>query len=286
MLPWVIDRIDPELNRKIRKWCDADRSVRKERICQRIDAGHRPRDRRAAGRVRGGRVRSTGATRRASRRCVDELRAEQPDARFEGAAADVATAEGAAALFEALPSVDILVNNLGIFGPVPLLEVADELWQRYWDVNVMSGDPPDPPLHRRHARARLGARAVHGRDSAVVIPEEMVHYGVTKTALLGVSRGFAKVVAGSGVTVNAVIAGPTHTEGVEDFVRELVGDEQPWDEASAKFVKRAPPDVADRAPDRAGRDREPVRLPGSDLASATTGGALRVDGGFVDNIVL
>src|SRR6201999_3649528 len=73
-------------------------------------------------------------------------------------------------------------------------------------------------------------------DSAVVIPIEMVHYGVTKTALLGVSRGFAKAVAGTGVTVNAVIAGPTHTEGVEDFVRELVGDDLPWEEAQRKFV--------------------------------------------------
>ena len=123
-------------------------------------------------------------------------------------------------------------------------------------------------------------------DSAVVIPEEMVHYGVTKTALLGVSRGFAKVVAGSGVTVNAVIAGPTHTEGVEDFVRELVGDDLPWDEAAVKFVKEHRPTSLIQ------RLIEPVEIANlvaylaSDLASATTGGAMRVDGGFVDNIVL
>ena len=78
-------------------------------------------------------------------------------------------------------------------------------------------------------------------DSAVVIPREMVHYGVTKTALLGVSRGFAKAMAGTGVTVNAVIAGPTHTEGVEDFVRELVGDDLPWDEAQAAFMREHRP---------------------------------------------
>ena len=161
------------------------------------------------------------------RAVVSELRSEQPDARFEGAAADVATAEGAAALFETLPEVDVLINNLGIFGPQPLLEVDDETWQRYWDVNVMSA-----VRLTRHYIAGMRDRG-WGRvqfmasDSAVVIPEEMVHYGVTKTALLGVSRGFAKVVAGSGVTVNAVIAGPTHTEGVEDFVRELVGDDLP-----------------------------------------------------------
>ena len=164
---------------------------------------------------------------------VAELRAEQPDARFESAAADVATADGAAALFEALPAVDILINNLGIFGPTPLLDVSDELWQRYWDVNVMSGVRLTRHYIRGMTERGWGRVQFMASDSAVVIPEEMVHYGVTKTALLGVSRGFAKVVAGSGVTVNAVIAGPTHTEGVEDFVRELVGSEPPWDEASA-----------------------------------------------------
>ena len=84
-------------------------------------------------------------------------------------------------------------------------------------------------------------------DSAVVIPAEMVHYGVTKTALLGVSRGFAKAVAGSGVTVNAVMAGPTHTEGVEDFVRELVGPDQPWDEAQRQFMAEHRPKLAARS---------------------------------------
>jgi NAD(P)-dependent dehydrogenase (short-subunit alcohol dehydrogenase family) len=215
---------------------------------------------------------------------VAELRAEQPDARFEPAAGDVVSDAGA--LFAALPEVDVLVNNLGIFGPLPLLEVDDETWQRYWDVNVMSAI-----RLTRHYIAGMRDRG-WGRvqfmasDSAVVIPEEMVHYGVTKTALLGVSRGFAKVVAGSGVTVNAVIAGPTHTEGVEDFVRELVGSDLPWDEASATFVREHRPTSL------IGRLIEPVEIANlcaylaSDLASATTGGAIRVDGGFVDNIVL
>jgi NAD(P)-dependent dehydrogenase (short-subunit alcohol dehydrogenase family) len=180
----------------------------------------------------------------------------------------------------------VLVNNLGIFGPVPLLEVDDELWQRYWDVNVMSAIR----LTRGYIagmRSRAWGRVQFmASDSAVVIPEEMVHYGVTKTALLGVSRGFAKVVAGSGVTVNAVIAGPTHTEGVEEFVRSLVGDDLPWDEAAVKFVKEYRPTSLIQ------RLIEPVEIANlcaylaSDLASATTGGAMRVDGGFVDNIVL
>jgi NAD(P)-dependent dehydrogenase (short-subunit alcohol dehydrogenase family) len=215
---------------------------------------------------------------------VAELRSEQPGARFEAAAVDVVT--DADALFAALPDVDILVNNLGIFGPMPLLEVDDDEWQRYWDVNVMSGIR----LTRHYVRGMVargwGRVQFMASDSAVVIPEEMVHYGVTKTALLGVSRGFAKVVAGSGVTVNAVIAGPTHTEGVEDFVRELVGSDLPWDEASAKFVREHRPTSL------IGRLIEPAEIANlcaylaSEQASATTGGALRVDGGFVDNIVL
>jgi NAD(P)-dependent dehydrogenase (short-subunit alcohol dehydrogenase family) len=215
---------------------------------------------------------------------VAELRAEQPGARFEAAAVDVVS--DADALFAALPDVDILVNNLGIFGPKPLLEVDDDEWQRYWDVNVMSGIR----LTRHYVRGMVargwGRVQFMASDSAVVIPEEMVHYGVTKTALLGVSRGFAKVVAGSGVTVNAVIAGPTHTEGVEDFVRELVGSDLPWDEASAKFVREHRPTSL------IGRLIEPAEIANlcaylaSEQASATTGGAMRVDGGFVDNIVL
>jgi NAD(P)-dependent dehydrogenase (short-subunit alcohol dehydrogenase family) len=163
---------------------------------------------------------------------VAQLRAEQPGAEIDGVAADVATAEGAQALLEAKPAFDILVNNLGIFAPTPLFEIDDATWQRFWDVNVMSG----VRLTRHYAtgmRERGWGRVQFlASDSAVVIPVEMVHYGVTKTALLGVSRGFAKELAGSGVTVNVVIAGPTGA------------------------------------------------------ASATTGGALRVDGGFVDNIVL
>lgn len=122
-------------------------------------------------------------------------------------------------------------------------------------------------------------------DSAVVIPEEMLHYGVTKTALLGVSRGFAKAVKGSGVTADSVIADPTHTEGVEAFVYELVGFDKRWDEAQRQFVAEHRPNSL------LGRLIEPdeianfVAYLASDLASATTGGAVRVDGGYVDHIL-
>jgi NAD(P)-dependent dehydrogenase (short-subunit alcohol dehydrogenase family) len=142
---------------------------------------------------------------------AEELRAERPGAQISGIVADVATAAGAEKLFAALPAVDILVNNLGIFAPTPVLDVDDATWQRYWEVNVLSGIRLSRhylPGMRERGWGRVQFMA---SDSAVVTPIEMVHYGVTKTALLGVSRGFAKAMAGSGVTVNAVIAGPTHT---------------------------------------------------------------------------
>jgi NAD(P)-dependent dehydrogenase (short-subunit alcohol dehydrogenase family) len=203
----------------------------------------------------------------------------------EGVAADVSTAEGAQVVFDALADVDILVNNLGIFAPTPVLEIDHDTWQRFWDVNVMSAIR----LTRHYLPGMMqrgwGRVQFMASDSAVVIPEEMVHYGVTKTALLGVSRGFAKAVKGSGVTVNSVIAGPTHTEGVEDFVYSLVGSELDWDDAQRKFVAEHRPNSL------LGRLIEPdeianlVAYLSSDLASATTGGAVRVDGGYVDHIL-
>jgi NAD(P)-dependent dehydrogenase (short-subunit alcohol dehydrogenase family) len=207
------------------------------------------------------------------------------EGRIEGVAADVSTPEGAQVVFDAVPAVDILVNNLGIFGPQPALEIDDETWQRYWDVNVMSGIR----LSRHYLpgmRERGWGRVLFmASDSAVVTPEEMIHYGVTKTALLAVSRGFAKAMAGTGVTVNAVMAGPTHTEGEEDFVRELVGDDLPWDQAQHEFMKRHRPHSLIRRLIEPDEIANMVAYLSSQHASATTGGALRVDGGYVDNIV-
>jgi NAD(P)-dependent dehydrogenase (short-subunit alcohol dehydrogenase family) len=244
------------------------------------------------GRVIAARLAAAGATTTINGRdgdrvaaVVEELRAADAGARVDGVAADVSTADGAEAVFELLPEVDVLVNNLGIFGPRPVLEIDDEGWQRYWDVNVMSGIR----LARHYLpgmRDRGWGRVLFmASDSAVVIPEEMVHYGVTKTALLGVSRGFAKAMRGTGVTVNAVIAGPTHTEGVETFVRELVGDDLPWDQAQAEFMREhRPTSLLERLiePDEIANL---VAYLSSDHASATTGGAVRVDGGYVDHIL-
>ncbi len=224
-----------------------------------------------------------------SERSVEEalraLRGDLPDARLHGVAADVATAEGARAVTEAHPGVDILVNNLGIFEARPTLEIDDAEWRRYFEVNVLSGI--------RLARLYLPGMVDRGwgrvqfiaSDSAVAIPAEMVHYGMSKTALLAVSRGYAKAVAGTGVTVNTVLAGPTHTGGVEDFVADMVGDELPWDERQRRFMAEHRPNSLLRRLIEPEEIANMVVYLGSEHASATTGGALRVDGGYVDAIL-
>jgi NAD(P)-dependent dehydrogenase (short-subunit alcohol dehydrogenase family) len=207
------------------------------------------------------------------------------DGNVIGIAADVTTADGVAGLVEELPDVDVLVNNLGIFGAVPAREITDDEWRRYFDVNVLSAV--------RLIRTYLPGMTERGwgrvlqiaSDSAIVIPEEMIHYGTSKTALLAVSRGFAKDAAGTGVTVNSVIAGPTHTAGVEDFVYQLVDSSLPWDEAQREFMrKHRPQSLLQRLIEPEEIANMVVYL-ASPLASATTGGALRVDGGYVDAIL-
>jgi NAD(P)-dependent dehydrogenase (short-subunit alcohol dehydrogenase family) len=206
------------------------------------------------------------------------------EVRVHALAADLATAEGAELAHQAHPDVDVLVNNLGIFGTADPLSIDDDEWRRYFEVNVLSA----VRLIRTYLpgmTARGWGRVVSiASDSAVVTPVEMIHYGVTKTALLAVTRGFAKAAKGTGVTVNSVIVGPTHTPGVEEFARELVGD-LPWDEAEARFMaEHRPQSLLQRLIEPAEIGRLVAYL-SSDLASATTGGAVRADGGYVDSIL-
>ena len=202
-----------------------------------------------------------------------------------GVAADVATDDGAAELLRQVPDVDILVNNLGIFEAVPAREVTDEQWRTYFEVNVLAAV--------RLIRSYLPAMTERGwgrviqiaSDSALVIPEEMIHYGVSKTALLAVSRGFAKDASGTGVTVNSVIAGPTHTAGVEGFVYQLVDKSLQWDTAQREFMRKHRPQSLLERLIEPEEIANMVTYLASPQASATTGGALRVDGGYVDSIV-
>ncbi|RKR87929.1 NAD(P)-dependent dehydrogenase (short-subunit alcohol dehydrogenase family) [Micromonospora pisi] len=233
----------------------------------------------------GARVAINGRTAASVQEAAKTLRTSVPEADVVEVAADVASDEGTARALDLLPAVDILVNNLGIFGSRPALEISDEEWRRYFEVNVLAA----VRLSRSYLPGMIergwGRIQYIASDSAVVIPAEMIHYGVSKTALLGVSRGFAKAAAGTGVTVNAVIAGPTHTGGVEDFVYELVDKSLPWDEAQHEFMRLHRPQSLLQRLIEPEEIANLVTYLASPLASATTGAAVRVDGGYVDAII-
>ncbi|WP_431948970.1 SDR family NAD(P)-dependent oxidoreductase [Actinacidiphila sp. bgisy167] len=233
----------------------------------------------------GARVCVNGRAAERVERAVAQLRDEVPDGEFVAVAADVATAEGAERARDAAPEVDILVNNLGVFGAKDAFEIDDAEWRRYFDVNVLSA----VRLTRMYMPGMLerdwGRVLYISSESGVAIPVEMVQYGMTKTAMLALGRGFAKKAAGSGVTVNSVLVGPTRTAGVEEFVQGLVGGELPWEEAERVFMREhRPQSLLQRLIEPAEIAHMVVYL-SSDLSSATTGGAVRVDGGCVDAVV-
>ncbi|WP_221356425.1 SDR family NAD(P)-dependent oxidoreductase [Streptomyces beigongshangae] len=240
----------------------------------------------AAGLARAGaRVAVNGRDAGRAGESAERLAREVPGADVVPVAADVATEEGAAQVVEALPRVDILVNNLGIFGSADPLEITDDEWRRYFEVNVLAAVRLTRLYLPGMTERGWGRVQYIASDSAVVVPAEMIHYGMSKTALLAVGRGFAKQAAGTGVTVNSVIAGPTHTGGVEDFVYGLVDRDLPWDEAQRVFMREYRPQSLLQRLIEPEEIANMVVYLSSGQASATTGGALRVDGGYVDSIL-
>jgi NAD(P)-dependent dehydrogenase (short-subunit alcohol dehydrogenase family) len=213
------------------------------------------------------------------------LRATVPVAEIRGAVADLSVAGGCNALVKAEPMCDILVNNVGVYGPQDFFDISDSEWTRFFEVNVMSG----VRLSRAYIPAMLernwGRVVFLSSESGLNIPPDMIHYGFTKTAVLAIARGLAKRVAGTGVTVNSVLPGPTLTEGVEDMLKATAANTgQSIEQAAQAFVEAARPSSIIRRMATPEEVANMVVYAASPQASATTGAALRVDGGIVDTI--
>jgi NAD(P)-dependent dehydrogenase (short-subunit alcohol dehydrogenase family) len=199
-----------------------------------------------------------------------------------GFAGDLSQAAAAEELARRHPGVEILINNLGIFEPKPFEEISDADWVRFFEVNVLSGVRLARLFLPAMKRANWGRIIFISSESAVHIPPEMIHYGTTKTAQLAVSRGLAEAVAGSGITVNCILPGPTKSRGVGDFVDALAKSQGESSEEFEKefFEKVRPTSLIKRfaTPEEVA---SLVAYVASPLASATTGAALRVDGGVI-----
>jgi NAD(P)-dependent dehydrogenase (short-subunit alcohol dehydrogenase family) len=214
------------------------------------------------------------------------LLAALPRAQVDGVVADLAGAAGARTLLDAAPSVDILVNNAGIYGPEDFFDAEDDAWEAYWQTNVMSGVRLSRALLPAMVERGWGRVVFISSESARNIPADMIHYGVSKTAELALSRGLAKRVAGSGVTVNAVLPGPTLSDGMAAMLKDEVAHSgQTLAEVARTFVMaNRPSSIIQRAASVEEVANMVVYIC-SAQASATTGAAIRVDGGVIDDIV-
>ena len=199
-----------------------------------------------------------------------------------GYAGDLSKPEVAEALVRRHPGIDVLVNNLGIFEPKPFEDIPDADWLRFFDVNVLSGVRLARLCLPAMRRKNWGRILFISSESALQIPTEMIHYGMTKTAQLAVSRGLAEAVAGTGITVNSVLPGPTRSRGVGDFVDSLAkADGKPVEQVEREFFQHVRPTSLIQRFATTEEVASLVTYLASPLASATTGAALRVDGGVV-----
>ena len=215
---------------------------------------------------------------------VDAALAKLPGA--VGLAADLGTSGGVAEAIRRFPDVDILINNMGVFEPKAFEVIPDDDWFRFFEVNVLSGVRLSRHYLPRMKAAGWGRIVFISSESAVQIPAEMIHYGMTKTAQLAISRGLAETTAGTRVTVNSVLPGPTASEGVEEFVGRLAAD-QKTDRASVEqeFFRNIRPSSLLRRFATPEEVAALVTFVASPLSAATNGAALRVDGGVVRSII-
>ena len=227
-----------------------------------------------------------GRTKKRINSALDQLRQAIPDCTVQGCAADFADAAAVQHLLDDHDSIDILINNVGIFSPKPFAEITDEEWLHFFEVNVLSGVRLSRHYLPQMLKQNWGRIIFISSESGIQIPAEMVHYGTTKTAQLGVSRGLAQQTAGTNVTVNTVIPGSTRSEGSEKFISDLAQERglSKEDVEREFFEKVRPTSLLERF---ATIDEVAtfVTYLASPLAAANNGAALRVDGGTVPTIL-
>ena len=208
-----------------------------------------------------------------------------PGSKVRGIAADVSTAAGCKGLVAALRDADILINNAGIFEPKEFVDIPDEDWTRFFETNVMSGVRLSRAYLPGMLKRNWGRIVFISSESALNIPKEMIHYGTTKTAQLAISRGLAEMTRGTAVTVNSVLPGPTMSEGVETFVRDLAKQNGlSVEQAASNFVKQFRPTSLLQRFASVVEVANMVVYVASKEASATNGAALRAEGGIVQTI--
>lgn len=226
-----------------------------------------------------------GRTQERVNEAISQIKQAVPNPKLQGIVADLGTASGAETLFQQVPTIDILVNNLGIYGAKAFSDIQDEEWMNILEVNVMSG----VRLSRRYLPQMLqqnwGRIIFISSESGLNIPAEMIHYGVTKTAQLSLARGLAETTKGTQVTVNSVLPGPTRSEGVEEFIQGLAKDQSisPQQVEKEFFEKTRPSSLIQRFATTA-EVASLVAFVASPLASAINGASLRVEGGVVRSI--
>ncbi|HEY0177345.1 MAG TPA: SDR family oxidoreductase [Pedobacter sp.] len=217
---------------------------------------------------------------------VEELSAEFKNANITGIAADFSKVEEINELIAKLPDIDILINNAGIFEPKAFEDIPDEDWFRFFDVNVMSGIRLSRHFLPKMLKKNWGRIIFISSESAVFIPDEMIHYGMTKTAQLAISRGLAELTKGTEVTVNSILPGPTMSKGVTGFIGDLAKSGNiSVDEVEADFFKNLRPTSLLQRFASVEEIANTVTYYASPLASATNGAAIRVEGGLVRSIL-
>ncbi len=229
----------------------------------------------------GARVIINGRTQNAVDKAMTKL-SRTAQGELIGFAGDLSSATAAEEIAQAHPGIEILINNLGIFEPVAFEEISDDDWRRFFEINVLSGVRLSR-LYLPKMRERNWGRIIFiSSESGIQIPAEMIHYGMTKTAQVAISRGLAESVAGTGITVNSVLPGPTRSRGVLDFVDELAKQEgKSFEQFEQEFFLKVRPTSLIKRFATTNEVATLVAYIASPLASATTGAALRVDGGVI-----